>query len=130
MTLDPKTRSEIYHDNVEKADCSVIALRDVAGLSYDRAEEILLSYSYGGGKASGTGTTRGDIERALRMLGFETRYVPVDPGTTPASFWMDRPAGTFLIYTHKHVGSFVGGQLQNFHLAWNANVEKITEVIK
>ena len=128
--LDKKARSEIYHENTKRADCSVVAAAAVSGLPYDEAEALLLETGYQVGEHTGAGAPRGTIERALRSVGFKMESEWAEPGTTVATFWMThRSRSTYLIYTDGHVCSLVNGKPYNFGTGY-ALVESVTRVTR
>jgi hypothetical protein len=113
MTLTPEQRAAIYHDNIKKADCGVIALQSVTGLTYAEADELLTAHGYKGGAAAMEGTPRGTIEKSLRSIGYGVQTVAVEEGSTPSIFWMERHPGRFLLYTPGHVSTIVDGRPYN-----------------
>lgn len=125
--LTPQQRSEIFHDNTKRADCTVIALQSITGMSYQTAEKEALAHGYGGGDEGGKGMKRGNLEDVLRSLGYKTERI-LEQGDTPATFAMDHPHGKYLLYTWGHVGALVDGDLLNFHNAWNGRLEMATKV--
>jgi len=129
--MNDQERSSIFHENVNKADCSVIAIQAVTGWTYPEAEALALRHGYGGGAESGKGMWRGQIEIALGEAGYKMRGVPVEYGMeTVATFAMDHPNGIYLLYTHGHVGVMVDGDVFNeFGAAINSLLEQATEII-
>lgn len=111
--LDPKAKAAIYHENIEAADCGVIALQSVTGLPYDDAAALLTAHGYGGGADLGTGTPRGAIEAALTGLGYSVERIEPEYNSTPSTFWMERRSGRFLLYTDSHVSAIVNGNPYN-----------------
>jgi hypothetical protein len=124
-------RSDIFLENIEEADCGLIAIQAVTGMKRAAVERLAEEEFKGR-----TGMRRGSIEELLLQAGYSCETLAVDPRLeTPATFSLTHEWGRFLLYTNSpegkgHVQALVEGDLHNARGSWSCPLLAVTKVTK
>lgn len=120
-SLSDERRSEITLTNITTSDCGVIAIQAITGMARPEAEAVAIEKA---GYKPGFGIMRGNLNRALKDLGYEIELVATErDGFTVATFAVDHEYGVYLLYTERHVMGMIEGAVHNGRSEWHAPLE-------